>query len=168
MKKALISFLCLAFWLSGGTSWAGTVYLYIEESCNGERGFFLTKAREGMFDALFTDGHIIFDDMSDKGTGTRLVNLDVAVPLAAARKGGADFLITLSIESTVRKLSDRPKSPEKIDSRCRYALFEVGTSRRLVEGELFLQNDGKEVELDRDRLGFELGREVAAAVEKRL
>jgi hypothetical protein len=166
VKKALLGFVLMFLGLSLLS--AGTVFVYIEESCNGERGFFLKRTRDGLFDQLYESGHIIFDDMSDKGIANRYSGEDFAIPLAAARKGGADFLIALSIDSTVKKVSGEPKAPEKIDSHCRFLLLEVGTGRRLAQGEFVLNNDGQEATLDRDKLGLELGHEIAAALAGKL
>jgi hypothetical protein len=165
VKKALFGFWLMFFGLTLLS--AGTVFVYIEESCNGERGFFLKRTRDGLFDLLYENGHIIFDDISDKGMENRFSGENFAIPLAAARKGGADFLIALSIDSTVRKVSATPKSPEKIDSRCRFLLLEVVTSRHVAQGEFVLNNNGKETEMDRDKLGLELGREIAGALAGR-
>jgi hypothetical protein len=145
---------------------AGTFFLYIEETCNGERGLFLTQAREGLFDSFFESGHIIFDDLSDSGKGTRLVSKNITAPLAAARLGGADYLIALAIESTIeKKTSAGKKADEDISSRCTFLLYEVGTGRLVCQGSRSLENKGREDEFDRNKLGFELGREVASSLE---
>ena len=167
MRKIIFPLAAALFALCAARMSAHTVYLYIEESCNGEHGFFLTKAREGVFDSLFNAGHIVFDDSSDTGTGTRLVTLDVAVPLATARNGGADVLLTISIESKANKIPTG-KAGERIASRCSYALFEVGSGRKLAQGERELSNLGKEAVMDRNELGRSLGHDIGKEIERAL
>ncbi len=160
MKKTLSTLAAIVFVFCAARASAVTVYLYLEESCNGERGLYLTAAREGVFDVLFGAGHIVFDDASDKGLGTRIASADLDAPLSVARRGGADYLMTVAIESKVEKTSAGPKATEKIDSRCAFALFEAGTGRLIARGEYALSNRGKEKDLDRNKLGFALGREI--------
>ena len=53
VKRAHIFTLLFIFMLLSGRLWAGTFFLYIEESCNGERGLFMTGTREGILDTFF-------------------------------------------------------------------------------------------------------------------
>ncbi|MBN2352135.1 MAG: hypothetical protein JXD23_06145 [Spirochaetales bacterium] len=160
MRKNLFIFMAALFVSCAARGFAVTVYLYLEESCNGKHGLFLTAAREGVFDVLFGANHIVFDDTQDKGLGTKILADDLAVPLSVARRGGADYLLTIVIDSTIEKMSAGPQAPEKIDSRGTYALFEAGTGRRIARGECELNNRGKEEGMDRNKLGFDLGREM--------
>lgn len=140
---------------------ANTFFLYIEESCNGERGLFLTGAREGILDTFFENDQIIYDDMEDKGRGDRLETQDIDNPLSTARRGGADFLLAVAIQSHVEKSSPEPKSPENIRSSCAYYLYEVGTGRLLTKGSYRMEKTGLAEKKERDEMGFELGRTIS-------
>ncbi len=157
VKKAHVFTLLFIFMLLSGRLWAGTFFLYIEESCNGERGLFMTGTREGILDTFFENNQIIYDDMSDKGAGNRILSRDVIQPLATARRGGADFLLAVDIQSTLEKVSAEPKAPEYIKSTCAYFLYEVETGRLLTQGKLSLEKKGLAEKKERDELGFELG-----------
>jgi hypothetical protein len=159
----------ILFWLLGTVTlsarlWAGTFFLYIEETCNGERGLFMTGTREGILNNFFENDQIIYDDMSDKGKGSRIASGDVAQPLSTARRGGADFLLAVAIQSRVEKISPEPKSRENIKSTCDYYLYEVGTGRLLTQGTLSMEKTGLEYKKERDELGFDLGRSISLAL----
>jgi hypothetical protein len=143
----------------------GTFYLYIEEQCNGEAGQFLATVRIGIFDAFFTAGHIIFDDGLDKGLGGKIPTKDLALPLARARAGGADFLIAAAIVSTSEKI---PGNLEKISSTCSFFLYEAGTGRLMGSGSVSADNRGKETEIDREKLGLMLGQKAAGNLKSLL
>jgi hypothetical protein len=161
--------LLVFFWvftIFTGQVYAGTFYLYMEETCNGERGLFLTGAREGILDTFFERDQIIFDDMADSGKGGFIASRDVAGPLAAARRGGADYLLAVDIKTIVEKTDASPKARENIKSVCTFLLFEVGTGWLLEEGTLQMEKKGLEEKKERDELGFALGIEISAALGK--
>ena len=62
MYRIVFRLLIIFFCLAASSASAATCFLYIEETMNGEPTFFLTKARQGVFVALFEQGQIVFDD----------------------------------------------------------------------------------------------------------
>ncbi|HEQ71328.1 MAG TPA: hypothetical protein ENN69_02470 [Spirochaetia bacterium] len=144
---------------------AGTFYLYIEEETDGVRGTFLPDAREGLIDGFFTADHIIFDDAVDPASGNRLSHGDVRVPLADARRGGAEYLIAVRIVSTVHETN---AGEETLDSVVWYFLYEVGTGRLIGKGSLEDSNEGREGEYGRKKYGFSLGEKIARLIQELL
>ncbi len=162
--KKTVFFIVFVLTLMQPSLRANTFFLYIEESCNGERGLFLTGAREGILDTFFENDQIIYDDMADKGRGDRLDSGDIVHPLSTARRGGADFLLAVAIQSHVEKSSPEPKAPENIKSSCAYYLYEVGTGRLLTKGSYRMEKTGLAEKKEWDEMGFELGRTISRSL----
>lgn len=140
---------------------AGTFFLYIEENFNGSPGFYLSGIRGGIIDAFFESGHIIFDNALDPGGKQLITTGGLGEIFGTALKGGAEYLIAVSVVSTGETLADRS---EQITARCGYRLYRVATGELLETGSLEFDNAGREKQLPRDALAFELGRETAASL----
>jgi hypothetical protein len=141
---------------------AETIYVYLEESCNGENGIYLSEIKEGIFDAFFEAGHIVFDNIRDKGSKTYVKNKDFSMPLKAAVKGGAGYLLAVGVESKVDKINE---NTEKISSSAQVYLLQTSTGEIIYSGKVELCNSGKEDLLTKDKLGFELGVMITALLD---
>ena len=157
MRNLLLGLLLLSgFKTSLG---AETIFVYLEESCNGEKGNYLTEIKEGIFDAFFEAGHIVFDNTRDKGRNSCVKNKDFSVPLAAAVKGGAGYLLAVGVESTVVKIQE---NVERISTTAQVYLLEASAGDIIYSGRVELSNSGNETLVTRDKLGFELGVMITA------
>jgi hypothetical protein len=165
MKYALCGLMAACCLAVPSPAFAGTFFLYLEETCDGEHGVLLAGARLGIIDTFFENGQILFDDVADQGRGTRVKTRDVVRPLAVARRGGAEYLLAVAIDSLVEKTSSEPKAPENIKSTCTFLLYEVGTGRLLTEGSLAMEKKGLKDEKERDDLGFELGHKISMTLD---
>jgi hypothetical protein len=157
--KYIMLFLLLAAPPMAGC--AETIFVYVEECCNGVHGIVLSEIKEGIFDALFEAGHIVFDDVQDKGTGSYIQTKNFAIPLAVARQGGAKYMLAVGIRSTVEKIS---KTEERISSTAEVYLLLTRTNTVIYFGKIELSNKGKEDTVTRDTLGFNLGTGIAALI----
>lgn len=140
---------------------AGTFYLYIEERCNGEQGYFLTGVRFGLIDTLFEQGHIVFDNALDPGTDSRLTSEGIRPVFAAAWEGGAEYIVVVAVISTVEKTTARA---DRIAGSCVFRLYDVENGTLLGKGAFALDNAGREHEFEKDALGFEIGRRAACLI----
>jgi len=140
---------------------AETIYIYVEECCNGENGIYLDQVKEGIFDVLFEAGHVVFDDVKDKGAGTFIEEKNFKKPIAIARKGGARYVLAVGVQSAAQKIDE---NRERISGTAQVYLILARTGAVIYAGKAEISNKGNENELTKDKLGFELGGMIAALV----
>jgi hypothetical protein len=140
---------------------AETIFIYLEESCNNQHGIYLDQVKEGIFDALFEAGHVVFDDVKDNGGSSLIEEKDFKKPITIALKGGAKYVLAVRVRSETQKISE---NSERISGTAQVYLLLARTGVVVYTGEVRLSNNGNEVELTKDKLGFELGGMIAALV----
>ncbi len=139
-----------------------TIFIYLEESCNGENGIYLSEIKEGIFDALFESGHIVFDNSKDDGSHSYIKLKNFSVPLNVAVKGGAKYLLAVAVESTVQKINE---AEERISSTAHVYLLQARTSSIVYSGRVMLSNGEAEELMSKEQLGFELGLLIAQMLD---
>ncbi|MBN1797240.1 MAG: hypothetical protein JW822_01595 [Spirochaetales bacterium] len=139
-----------------------TIFIYLEESCNGENGIYLTEIKEGIFDALFESGHVVFDNSKDDASHSYIKLKNFSVPLNVAVKGGARYLLAVAVESTVEKIDE---AQERISSTAHVYLLQARTSTIIYSGTVTLSNSEVEGVMSKEHLGFELGYLIAHMID---
>jgi hypothetical protein len=165
MGKAV---LLLALLLSGAALNAETYMLLVESSLDGAEDPGSPAITEGLMSAMFEAGQVTFD-CGPYRPQADWQNLQFREPLEIAREGGAHYLATVRL--AVRSL---PAEPLPADSppaetvrlpafalQARFQLWDPRSGARLGEGELELDNRGREKELPYEALLFRAG-ELAA------
>jgi hypothetical protein len=139
-----------------------TIFIYLEESCNGENGIYLTEIKEGIFDALFESGHVVFDNSKDDGSHSYIKVKNFSVPLNVAVKGGARYLLAVAVDSTVETIN---QDQERISSTAQVYLLQANTSTIVYTGSVTLSNTDTEELMSKEYLGFELGLLIAHMID---
>jgi len=159
MRRFFLSllFLSLCSYLS-----AKALFVYIEEKYDGESGV-ASAVREGIFDYLFNEGYIVFDDVKIDFRDNRIKTNSLGYIFFAAEEGGADFIIVLEIRSQLTKIDDRL---QHITTSCNFFLYEVKTGKLLFKGTINENNDGREADTKIQELGFRIGKETALKIHR--
>ncbi|HEY9593598.1 MAG TPA: hypothetical protein VHE79_03915 [Spirochaetia bacterium] len=110
--------------------------------------------RDGLSDALYGEGLIVFDLPADAVPGTP------AEILRLARTAGADVVVQVDTTYTVVPGT----TPRRIAARGTYTATSVRTGASLASGAVDATNANREKDVDRTRLGQELGGLIAAKV----
>jgi hypothetical protein len=128
-----------------------TLFLAVSESVDFLPGPLPPPATEGIFDALFEAGHIVFNtrDGSEIPPKTELVAIAVA--------GGAGFILEVRVEYT---RTPRSEGVDTVDAVARYSLLAASSGNLLASGVVKDSNRGREKEIDLAALGFRLGGKV--------
>jgi hypothetical protein len=148
--------------LMRGPLFSETIFIYLEECCNGENGIYLTEIKEGIFDALFESGHVVFDNSKDDGSHSYIKVKNFSVPLNVAVKGGARYLLAVAVNSTVEKIN---QDQERISSTAQVYLLQANTSTIVYTGSVTLTNTDTEKLMSKEYLGFELGLLIAHMID---
>jgi len=110
--------------------------------------------RDGLSEALFSGGLIVFDLPVDAVPAT------AAEVLRLARSAGADVVVQIDASYT----GAPGTTPRRIAARGAWTVTSVGTGAALASGSIDATNADREKDVDRDRLGRELGGLIAAKV----
>lgn len=141
-----------------GMMFARTVFIYIEETCNGEKGEFLSDARDGIFEVLFDQGHIVFDNGKEGIDNDIITRENLSSVIFTAQHGGAEYLIAVSIASEKEEL---PGKKFRIYSTGEYFVFNVDSGELLFKGTAEFSNKGRESDISLKQCGLFLGRDIA-------
>jgi hypothetical protein len=139
--------------LSCAPLFPATLLLAVFETVDSQPGQLPPPATEGLFDALFEAGHIVFNtkDGSEIPPKTELLSIAVS--------GGAGFVLEVNVEYT---RTSRIEGPAIVDASARFSLFAAASGDLLASGVLSDSNRGAESDVDLFALGFRLGGKVAA------
>jgi hypothetical protein len=161
MRKAVLP---LALLLSSAVLGAETYMLLVESTLDGQPDPSPQAMTEGLMAAMFEAGQVTFD-CGPYRPQADWRNLQFREPLEIAFEGGAHYLATIRLE--IRSLPADPPPAE--DGRlpafalqARFQLWDPRGGARLGEGELELDNRGREQELPYEALLLHAG-ELAAA-----
>ena len=150
---------------------AETFLLYIEELKDGEAAPPPLPSLEGVMAGMFDLGHIFFD------TGAYVPEFvwetrQFRELLGIARAGGAHFLAAAQVLSQVLPPAQGGGSDgsargfAEVRARARYYLLNVETSALMGQGELALDNCGREQELTYEALLFQVGEMTARQISR--
>jgi hypothetical protein len=130
-----------------------TLLLAVCETVDSEPGQLPPPATEGLFDALFEAGHIVFNTRDGAEIPPK------AELLALAVSGGAGFVLEVSVEYT---RTQRAEGFVTVDAAARFNLFAALSGDLLASGVLSDSNRGSEKDVNLFALGFRLGERVAS------
>jgi hypothetical protein len=130
-----------------------TLFLAVSETVNTLPGPLPPPTTEGIFDALFEEGHIVFNtkDGSEIPPKNEL--------LAIAKEGGAGFVLRVVVEYSRVPGKD---GMDTIDASAAFSLLAASSGTLLASGVITDSNRGSEKELNLAALGFRLGGKVVA------
>jgi hypothetical protein len=118
---------------------------------------------DGIMDAFFDAGHIIFnthaDEESSGDTGEAVFGDDKVFRIA--RAGGARFLLEIVMEFSRDEEEPLPRAVE-------YRLYRIEQETLLAEGRVYLRNAGDKEELSDEELLQNMGRSLARGALSRL
>ncbi len=161
MRKAV---LLLGLLLAGTALSAETYMLLVESSLDGGEDTGPPAMTEGLMSAMFEAGQVTFD-CGPYRPQADWQNLQFREPLEIALEGGAHYLATIRL--AVRSLPPEQGRPAAFALQARFQLWDPRGGARLGEGELKLDNQGREEELPYQALLFRAG-ELAAGQLRRI
>jgi len=159
LKKTL--FLTVFLLFAGFSVFGEMVYVYIEETCNGEHVECLPQTRSGIFDELFEAGYIVFDNSEDKAETDRIMGKKLSPVFTQAVSGGADFLIAVAIASTREVLASKRI---RLVSTSTYFLYDALTGKLLATGNATINNKDREEEMPPAQCGISMGKQIGSAL----
>jgi hypothetical protein len=130
-----------------------TLLLAVYETIDSQPGQLPPPATEGLFDALFEAGHIVFNTRDGSQIPPKAELLTIAV------SGGAGYVLEVSVEYT---RTPQAEGLVTIDAAARFSLFAALTGDLLASGILSDSNRGDEKDVNLFSLGFRLGEKVAS------
>lgn len=161
MRRLFLSALILSLCYSVS---ARTLFVYIEEKLTGDYGI-ANAVREGIFDYLFNEGYIVFDDSTIDSRDNRIKTNSLGYIFFEAEEGGADFIIVLELVSQINKIGE---GLGQFVASCNFYLYEAKSGRLIFKGIINQNNKGKEADFKIDELGFKMGKETALKIHQSL
>ncbi len=165
----LLCFLILVVSFSPG---ADTFFIYLERSDsspvdttaplspNGAVSGMPVK--EGLFDGLFDLNHIVFDDVRPNyRVHWKLAEFKELIDAAA--DGGAHYLVVARVTLLSAPFAEDLK---RLESTVQYYCYEVKREVLVGRGELTRNNWGRESELNEEKLGLLLGRDLSVEIDR--
>jgi hypothetical protein len=149
---ARISAIALAFFLQCSPAFPATYLIAVSETIDSLPGQVLPPVTEGIFDALFEGGHIVFNTKDGSEIPSR------PELLAIADSGGAEYMLEVRVAYT---RTARAEGPATVEATARYSLYSVPAGEVLASAVISDTNMGSEKETDLYALGFRLGGRVA-------
>jgi hypothetical protein len=136
-----------------------TLFLAVAETVDSRPGPLPPPVTEGIFDAMFEAGHIVFNtpDGSEIPQKPELISIAVS--------GGAGYVLEVRVTYTRTPLSEGVYS---VDASASYNLFSARSGKLLAAGILTDTNRGSEKEVNLEGLGFRLGGKVVARASEGL
>jgi hypothetical protein len=134
-------------------AYSSTLLLAVYETIDSQPGQLPPPVTEGLFDALFEAGHIVFNTRDGSEIPPKAELLSIAV------SGGAGYVLEVRVEYT-RTL--QAEGLVTIDAAARFKLFAALTGDLLASGILSDSNRGDEKSVNLFSLGFRLGEKVAS------
>ena len=138
--------------LSFTPAFPATLLLAVYETLDSQPGQLPPPATEGLFDALFEAGHIVFNTRDGSEIPPK------AELLAIALSGGAGYVLEVSVEYT---RTPQTEGFVTVDAAARFKLFAALSGDLLASGILSDSNRGSERDVNLFSLGFRLGEKVA-------
>jgi hypothetical protein len=135
-----------------------TVLVSVSETEGGTTVPLPLPAAEGIMDGLFDAGHIVLDSANAP-------QAPLATLLGEARVVEAGFVLQASVTF---ERSARGDAPPRFSASARYTVLDTRTGRSVATGVVSGDNGGRETDVDRRKLGFEIGGKIAAAAAARL
>lgn len=152
----------LGLLLAGPSLPAETFMLLVESSLDGEAGPVPEAGLEGLMSAMFERGHVTFDTgpYRPEADWTRL---QFREPLEIAREGAAHYLAAVRLEAL--SLPAAAGQPPPFTVRARFFLWDPRGGALLGQGELELDNRGRELEQPYEALLYRAGELAAGELE---
>ncbi len=134
-------------------AFSSTLLLAVYETVDSQPGELPPPVTEGLFDALFEAGHIVFNTRDGSHIPPK------AELLSIAASGGAGYVLEVSVEYT---RTPQAKGSATIDAAARFRLFAADSGDLLASGILSDSNRGDEEDVNLFSLGFRLGERIAS------
>jgi hypothetical protein len=138
---------------------AQTLLLVVRESADGKPLPSPLPAKEGLGSGLFDAGYIVLEFPDTPAVP------DQAEIRQTARSGGADLIVTVTVEYTEAAIS---LNMVRRSGRAVYSITDAANGAVTAKGKQEASNKNRERDVDRRALGQEIGRSLAEKIKEAL
>ncbi len=140
-----------------------TLCLYVEEKTNGEPGPFPPPVKEGIYNGLFEEDHIVFDTGDKTLYRVNWEEKDFKSVIRVADEGGARFVVAVKVDT--ERSTDKAKEVD-IEIVSSVYLVNVKDGNVVEVGRFRATNEREPEKINQRKLGFEIGMKIALDVDK--